>query len=229
VKIAVIPARGGSKRIPRKNIRPFLGKPIITYSIRAAHETGLFDHVLVSTDDEEIASVARAAGAETPFLRPADLSDDQTGTLPVIHHAAEWMASQGRAADHVCCIYATAPFVTADALHDGYERLQAAQADFALAVTPFPFPIQRALRITEAGLLQPVDMKAITMRSQDLEEAWHDAGQFFWAKPSCLSENIASLLSRAVPVPLPPHRVQDIDTPDDWQRAELMFRALSEN
>lgn len=229
MKIAVIPARGGSKRIPRKNIRPFLGEPIIIYSIRAALETGLFDHVIVSTDDEEIASVARAAGAEIPFIRPADLSDDQTGTLPVIHHAAEWMAAEGKAADHVCCIYATAPFVTAGALRDGYERLHAAKADFALAVTQFPFPIQRALRITEAGLLQPINEKAIAMRSQDLEEAWHDAGQFFWATPSCLKEDIASLLSRAIPVPLPPHMVQDIDTLDDWRRAELMFKALSES
>ena len=229
MKIAVIPARGGSKRIPRKNIRLFLGEPIITYSIRAALETDLFDHVIVSTDDEEIASVARAAGAETPFLRPADLSDDQTGTLPVIRHAAEWMSARGEAVEHVCCIYATAPFVTADALRDGYERLHEAKADFALAVTQFPFPIQRALRITKTGLLQPVDTKAIAMRSQDLEEAWHDAGQFFWAKPACLKNDIASLLSRAVPVPLPPHMLQDIDTLDDWRRAELMFKALSGN
>lgn len=229
MKIAVIPARGGSKRIPRKNIRPFLGEPIITYSIRAALETDLFDHVVVSTDDEEIAKVARAAGAETPFLRPADLSDDQTGTLPVIHHTAAWITAQMTAPDYVCCIYATAPFVTAGALRDGYERLYEAKADFALAVTQFPFPIQRALRITKAGLLQPIDAKAIAMRSQDLEEAWHDAGQFFWAKPSCLKDDIASLLSRAVPVPLPPHMVQDIDTLDDWRRAELMFKALSES
>ncbi|MEX1153168.1 pseudaminic acid cytidylyltransferase [Parvibaculum sp.] len=223
--IAVIPARGGSKRIPGKNIRPFAGKPIIAWSIEAARDSGLFDRVIVSTDDEKIAEVAREWGAEAPFVRPAALSDDMTGTMPVVLHAAEWMAEHDRPADYVCCIYATAPFVTSEALRRGFETIKKSGAAFALAVTSFSFPVQRAFSITPQGQLAPMDAEAIEKRSQDLEEAWHDAGQFFWALPPALADGLRGALRDAVPVRLPRHEVQDIDTEEDWQRAEAMFRA----
>lgn len=224
--VAVIPARGGSKRIPGKNIRPFAGKPIIGWSIEAAKASGIFDRIIVSTDDEKIACVARQFGADTPFVRPAELSDDKAGTLPVIHHATKWLSEQEASVDLVCCIYATAPFVEPQSLAQGRKTMMDTGADFALAVTSFPFPIQRALRITSSGKLEPIDRQAILARSQDLEETWHDAGQFFWSKPGVLLDDLASLLQRAVPVRLPRHLVQDIDTEEDWTRAELMFRAL---
>ncbi|MEQ8268857.1 MAG: pseudaminic acid cytidylyltransferase [Parvibaculum sp.] len=223
---AIIPARGGSKRIPSKNIRAFAGKPIIGWSIEAAKASGIFDRIIVSTDDGKIADVARQFGADVPFVRPAALSDDQTGTLPVIYHAAKWLSEQGISVDLVCCIYATAPFVEPQALAQGLKAMKETGADFALAVTSFPFPIQRALRITAAGRLEPIDRQTILARSQDLEETWHDAGQFFWSKPNVLLDDLASLLQRAVPLRLPRHLVQDIDTEEDWTRAELMFRAM---
>lgn len=224
--IAVIPARGGSKRIPGKNIRNFGGKPIIAWSIEAALESGLFDRVIVSTDDGKIAEVARAWGAETPFVRPKVISDDMTGTNAVIHHAIEWFAAHDQPVDYVCCLYATAPFVEASMLRRGYETLRSSGGAFALSVTSFAFPIQRALRITAQGRLEPMISETVMTRSQDLEEAWHDAGQFYWGRADVFSWEAAERMRDAVPVIVPRYRVQDIDTEEDWQRAELMFEAL---
>lgn len=226
MRLAVIPARGGSKRIPRKNIRDFCGKPMLAWSIEAAQASGCFDEVIVSTDDEEIAVTARRYGADVPFLRPRALADDYTGTIPVIRHAVEWFQQQGQLPAQVCCIYATAPFVSAEDIRRGLQLLNDTGCDYAFSVTSYPFPIQRALRITAEGRIGMFNPEHFHTRSQDLEEAYHDAGQFYWGKASAWLEGKVIFGSNAVPVRLPRHRVQDIDTEEDWARAELLFRAL---
>lgn len=225
MKLAIIPARGGSKRIPRKNIRPFCGKPIIGYSIQAAIQSGIFDRVLVSTDDEEIAEVARQYGAEIPFMRPAELANDFAGTTPVIRHAIEQMREQGATFDAVCCIYATAPFVKPSDLLRGVDILQESGAEYAVTVTSFAYPIQRALKILPNGRIAMRQPENYTKRSQDLEEAYHDAGQFYWGKPEAFLRQVPLLCEHTAPILLPRHQVQDIDTLEDWGRAELMYRA----
>jgi pseudaminic acid cytidylyltransferase len=225
MKLAVIPARGGSKRIPRKNIRDFLGKPVIAYSIEAALQSKLFNQVVVSTDDNEIADVARGLGAKVPFMRPAKLSDDHTGTADVVKHALSWFAEQGTPAEFACCIYATAPFVTSQDLQDGFELLSSSRKSYAFSVTSFGFSIQRALRLTEGGL-EPFSPAHSETRSQDLEEAFHDAGQFYWGRATAFLSDVPLFSNASLPVVLPRYRVQDIDTVEDWQRAEFMYRAL---
>lgn len=228
MKLAVIPARGGSKRIPRKNIRSFHGRPIIEWSIEAALRTGLFDRVIVSTDDVEIAEVSIRAGAEVPFVRPAELSDDRTGTNAVVAHALTHYAEHGERVDLACCIYATAPFVTATLLKEGHDRLVERGHGFAFSVTSFPFPIQRALRIRADGALSMFYPEHLTTRSQDLEDAWHDAGQFYWGYPDAFLRGLPIYSTHASAVIVPRHRVQDIDTPEDWRRAEILFSILAE-
>jgi pseudaminic acid cytidylyltransferase len=225
MRLAVIPARGGSKRIPRKNIKPFEGKPMIAWSIEAAMQSGCFDHIIVSTDDTEIADVARAHGAEVPFMRPPELSDDHTGTIPVIAHAIQCQNEIGLCATEVCCIYATAPFVLAQDLQHGLEILLSSGADYAFSVTNYAFPIQRAIRITPNQRVDMFQSDQFNKRSQDLEEAWHDAGQFYWGKAQAWLAKKPVFSLDAAPIRLPRHRVQDIDTPDDWIRAEWMHRA----
>lgn len=224
--VAVIPARGGSKRIPRKNVQPFCGKPMIVWSIEAALASGCFERVIVSTDDDDIADVAREWGAEVPFRRPAALSDDHTGTIPVIAHAIQWLRDQGQAPEAVCCLYATAPFVQPDDMRMGLQALEREGADYAFSVTSYAFPIQRALKLTPDGHVTMLQPEHFSTRSQDLEEAYHDAGQFYWGRADAWSTGTPIFSERAVPVILPRHRVQDIDTPEDWQRAEWLFRAL---
>jgi pseudaminic acid cytidylyltransferase len=226
MKLAVIPARGGSKRIPRKNIKPFYGKPMIAWSIDAARHSGCFDRIIVSTDDEEIAKLARQCGAETPFIRPAELSDDNTGTIPVIAHAIQWQQQHGDAPTEVCCIYATAPFLRTADLHRGLELLEQSSSDYALSVTSYAFPIQRAIRITAANRVEMFYPEHFNTRSQDFEEVWHDAGQFYWGRADAWLAGKPIFSSDAVPVILPRHRVQDIDTPEDWEHAEWIFRAM---
>jgi N-acylneuraminate cytidylyltransferase len=196
MRLAIIPARGGSKRIPRKNIKLFGGKPMIAWSIEAAMRSGCFDRIIVSTDDAEIADFAVALGAEAPFMRPAALSDDHTPTIPVIAHAIAWQQEHGETPSEACCIYATAPFITADDLQRGINDRERVE------------------------MFQPTHFNT---RSQDLEEAFHDAGQFYWGKAQAWLENKPIFSSDSAPVMLPRHRVQDIDTPEDWQRAQWMF------
>lgn len=222
MRLAVIPARGGSKRIPRKNIKTFGGRPMIAWSIAAAQECGLFDRIIVSTDDPEIASAAKEHGAEVPFMRPAALSDDFTGTIPVIAHATAWQSANGVAATQVCCIYATAPFIRPADLQTGLAILQETGADFAFSVTSYAALIQRALRVREDRRLEMFDPAQFNARSQDLEEAWHDAGQFYWGRAEAWLAEKPLFGPHAAPVMLPRYRVQDIDTPDDWVRAEHM-------
>lgn len=225
-RLAVIPARGGSKRIPRKNIKPFCDKPMIAWSIEAALQSGCFDQVIVSTDDAEIADVARQHGAQVPFIRPPELADDHTGTTEVIAHAIGWFNAQGQAPSEVCCIYATAPFVTFADLQQGWQVLIESGCDFAFSVTSYAFPIQRAIRITPAGRVDMFHPEHFNTRSQDLEEAWHDAGQFYWGQAQAWLQNKVIFGPTSAPIKLPRHHVQDIDTPEDWVRAEWLFKAL---
>jgi N-acylneuraminate cytidylyltransferase len=223
MSLCVIPARGGSKRIPRKNIKVFHGRPMIGWSIAAARASGLFERVVVSTDDAEIAGVARAEGAEVPFLRPAALSGDHAATVPVIAHAVTSLALPPETP--VCCLYATAPFVRADDLAEG-ARLLATGATYAMAVTRFEYPIQRALRRRVDGAVEMIDPAQMLVRSQDLEPAWHDAGQFYWARAATWVAGTPVFATGAKGMALPSWRVVDIDTPEDWTRAEALFAVL---
>lgn len=226
MKLAVIPARGGSKRIPRKNIKSFCGKPMIAWSIEAALQSGCFDHVVVTTDDTEIAEVARQCGAQVPFMRPIALSDDHTGTIPVIRHAIEWFSERGQVSDQVCCIYATAPFICAADIQRGLDILTAAGSDYAFAVTKYPFPIQRSIRITDQGRVAMFNPEHFNTRSQDLEEAYHDAGQFYWGRATAWLASKVIFGPDAAAIQLPRYRVQDIDSVEDWQMAEYLFHAV---
>ncbi len=226
MNLAVIPARGGSKRIPRKNIRPFAGKPIIAHSILAARESKLFDRVIVSTDDGEIADVARLWGAEIPFIRPAGLADDHTGTNAVVKHAIQWFADRTETFHYVCCIYPTAPFVDARHLSEGLTKLETSAKSFAFSVTSFEYPIQRALRLNSDGTVDAMFPEQRQTRSQDLEHAYHDAGQFYWGSAEAFLNDAVVFSPSSVAVILPRYVVQDIDTPEDWAQAELMFQAL---
>jgi N-acylneuraminate cytidylyltransferase len=221
--VAIIPARGGSKRIPRKNLLPFDGVPMIVRSIRTALESGLFDQVVVSTDDAEIADVARTQGAQVPFLRPAELADDFTGTAAVIVHALQQLP----AFDYACCVYATAPLLQAHYLRQGIELLeQHPDKSFAFSVCSFGFPVQRALTLDGQGALKALYPEFRHTRSQDLPEAFQDAGQFYWGRSEAWLRGEAVYSPASLPVVLPRHLVQDIDTPEDWKRAEYLYAAL---
>lgn len=225
MKIAIIPARGGSKRIPKKNIKEFCGKPIIAYSIEEALRSALFDDVIVSTDDEAIARVARSYGASVPFLRPAELSTDTSGTGEVIDHALEFLRSQGKSVEFVCTIYATAPFLDKKYLKEGLERLKNSDARHAFSCTTMPYPIWRTFRITDEGRCEMFWRENFEKRSQDLVEAYHDAGQFYWSNLNVPKSDIM-FSSCSIPIVLPRHLVQDIDTPEDWIRAEMMYEVI---
>lgn len=226
MRIAVIPARGGSKRIPRKNIRPFRGRPLIAWSINVAISCGLFDKILVSTDDDEIAAVARKSGAGVPFKRPAALSDDHAGTIDVIAHAARWALEQGWPLSEVCCIYPTAPFIRQADLVRGLEALDSGNWAYALPVTDFASSIFRSFRIREEGGLEMFFPENFTSRSQDLPTAFHDAGQFYWGEVEAWLAGKKFYENHTCPVILPRWLVHDIDTEDDWVRAELFHRTL---
>jgi N-acylneuraminate cytidylyltransferase len=226
MNIAIIPARGGSKRIPGKNIKDFCGQPIIAYSIQAAQKSGLFDRIIVSTDDEEIAAVSRQFGAEIPFLRPQELADDYTGTNAVVKHALEWFRDHGEPAQYACCIYATAPFIQFEYLKQGFDKLISSNKDFVFSVTSFEFPIQRAVRINQDGEVEPFFPDHISSRSQDLEETYHDAGQFYWGYAESYLNGKEPHTSKSLPVILPRYLVQDIDTMEDWHKAEQIYKSI---
>lgn len=260
--LCIIPARGGSKRIPRKNIKPFNGKPMIAHSIEAAQQAGCFERIVVSTDSAEIAAVAREYGAETPFARPSELADDFTATGAVMRHAvaalladrlpenehSEFLRSKNEDSEllrgkngngdfsgspneplpEICCLYATAPFVRPADLQRGLNTLRQYGGDYAFGVTSFPFPIQRALRLDGQSGVSMFQPENFAVRSQDLPEAWHDAGQFYWGTAEAWLAQKPIFNSRSTAVKLPRYRVQDIDTPEDWVRAEMMWRVLRE-
>ncbi|SNY40386.1 MULTISPECIES: pseudaminic acid cytidylyltransferase [unclassified Pseudomonas] len=221
--VAIIPARGGSKRIPRKNLLPFDGVPMIVRSIRTALDSGLFEQVVVSTDDADIAELALAHGAQVPFLRPAELADDFTGTAAVIVHALQQLP----AFDYACCVYATAPLLQARFLREGFELLQQhPDKAFAFSVCSFGFPVQRALTLDGQGALTALYPEFRQTRSQDLPEAFQDAGQFYWGRSEAWLRGEVLYSSASLPVILPRHLVQDIDTLQDWKRAEYLYAAL---
>ncbi len=225
MNVAIIPARGGSKRIPRKNIKPFAGKPMIAYAIEAALASGLFEHVIVSTDDDEIAQVARSRGAETPFVRPPELSDDHTPTVPVIAHALARCKESGWQIEKACCIYPGVPFIATADLKAALELLQSSGASYSFPVTPFPSAIQRALKRDASGRTSPFHPEHELTRTQDLEPAYHDAGQFYWGSRDAWL-NVPRIHASGAGLVIDSWRVVDIDTPDDWQRAEALARAL---
>ena len=226
MNVAIIPARGGSKRIPRKNIKNFCGKPIIAYSIFAAKKSGLFDRIIVSTDDQEIADIAKHWGADIPFLRPKKLADDHTVTMDVIKHAIDWLHENDTIYEYACCIYPTAPLIRTKDLQQGYEQLRQSDKMFAFSVTTFPSPIFRALKQTNTNGLAMFWPEHLNTRSQDLPEAYHDVGQFYWGKTEAFLKGLQMFAEHALPIVLPRLLAHDIDTQEDWEQAELIFQLL---
>lgn len=225
MNICIIPARGGSKRIPRKNIKLFDGKPMISHAIVAAIASRIFKRVIVSTDDDEIAAIARAWGAETPFVRPAELANDYTATVPVIAHGIQACRDLGWKFEHVCCIYPGVPFILIEDLTRAFALLTEGGADYCFPVTEFPSAIQRALKRSGDGMMQPFYPQFEMSRTQDLEPAYHDAGQFYWGKAEAWLKN-PRIHSSGIGYVIPNWRVVDIDTDDDWYRAERLFKSI---
>lgn len=225
MKIAVITARGGSKRIPRKNIREFCGKPILAYSIEAALQSEVFDKVMVSTDDREISEIAVSYGAEVPFFRSGRTADDFASTADVLEEVLQEYGKRGQHYDRVCCIYPTAPFLTPQRLRQAMSLLDETQADSVLPVVRFSFPPQRGL-VEEEGLLRYKWPENANTRSQDLEPFYHDVGQFYCIRSSSFERQRKLVMERTVPLVLSEMEIQDIDTPEDWRLAEMKFRLL---
>ncbi len=220
--IAIIPARGGSKRIPKKNIKDFHGKPLIAYSIQTALKSKLFEKVVVSTDDEEIAEISKKYGAEVPFLRPKELSDDFTSSGEAVNYTLERLKDNGEEYNYCCTIYATAPLLKAEFLVSGYQKLRNSDATICFSVSSMPFPIQRTFKITSNERCEMFWPENFYKRSQDLEEAYQDAGQFYWQN---LSKNLTDITfgRESIPIVIPRYLVQDIDTFEDWERAEKLY------
>ncbi len=223
--IAIIPARGGSKRIPRKNIKDFLGKPIIAYSIEAALKSGIFDEVMVSTDDKEIAEVSREYGANVPFLRSEETSNDYAGTEDVMSEVLREYKKRGKEFDIFCCLYSTAPFVTADHLKEAYALLHDS-VDASFTVVQYSYPIQRSLKVNADKYVEMNFPQYYDTRTQDLEPIYHDAGQFYFVKVKTFEEEHTLWCKRTVPMILSELEVQDLDTLTDWQLAEMKFKLI---
>mgnify|MGYP006173055591 FL=1 len=226
MKIAVIPARGGSKRVPRKNIKEFFGKPMLAWSIEAAMSSNLFDQIIVSTDDQEIAKVAESLGANIPFIRPEKISDDFATTTDVIAHAVEWMIEENYSVEAVCCIYATAPFIRFSDLQESYKIFNSGNWEYVFTATDFAAPIFRSFKKNQENGLEMLYPQFFDTRSQDLPEALHDAGQFYWGKPSAWLDGKRIFDQHSTPLIIPRYRVQDIDSDEDWIRAELMAKSM---
>ena len=228
--IAIIPARGGSKRIPKKNIKDFFGKPLIAYSIEVAIASNLFEKVIVTTDNDEIAKIAKKYGAEVPFIRPPELSDDFKGTQDVINHAIDFLEAQGENYEYICTIYATAPLLQKEYLIEGYEKLEDSNAINTFSATSMPFPIQRTFKLNSDGRCDMFTPEHYMTRSQDLEEAYQDAGQFYWENRILAKESKNNIVFSdiSIPIILPRYLVQDIDTIEDWKRAEFMYQTLKQ-
>ena len=223
--VAIIPARGGSKRIPRKNIKPFLGVPLLQRTLTTLLDAGLFDRIVVSTDDSEIAALALESGVEAPFIRPDNLSDDHTGTTPVVVHAiGELEGDSGTQLGNVCCVYPGAVLITAGTLRAGLDLLVAPGTEQVMTASTFPAPIQRAYRLSDGGFAEMMWPENRSVRSQDLETAYHDAGQFYWAHRDTWLAKATGKDARTRLLVLPRSSVQDIDTPEDWEVAEALYR-----
>ena len=223
--VAIITARGGSKRIPRKNIKLFRGKPIIAYSIETALDSGLFDYVLVSTEDEEIAKIATELGAEVPFMRSEKMSDDYTGTADVMIEVITDLKKIGKTFDNVCCIYPTAPFISKQTLSDSFELLSKYNFDSVFPVCPFSYPIQRALEISDSKTTM-IWPENLNKRSQDLDTRYHDAGQFYWVNTKKFLKEKKVFTKNSGSIILNELQVQDIDDETDWLIAELKHSLL---
>ncbi|PKF51594.1 pseudaminic acid cytidylyltransferase [Enterovibrio nigricans] len=229
MRVCIIPARGGSKRIPGKNLKSFIGRPIIAYAIDVAKKCALFDRIIVSTDDNEIAAIANELGAEVPFIRPASISDDHATTLDVIKHAIEWLqADKCQTIEAVCCLYATVPFTRAMDLVEGLALLESHDTQYTFAATRFSFPIQRSIRLNSDENVEMFWPEHFSTRSQDLEPAYHDAGMFYWGRPDTFLAGLPIFAPHSKVVQIPHYRVQDIDEPDDWIRAEMLYQILSQ-
>ena len=229
MRLCIIPARGGSKRIPKKNIRDFCGKPVLAYAIEAAKKSQLFDKVIVSSDDSNIVSIAKEFGAETPFIRPSEIADDHSGTVPVIAHAIRETETAGEAPDLVCCVYPCAPLIQYQDLCRGLELLESSgQSKFSFPVAEFPSSVQRAISLYEKALTKSLYPEYQLTRTQDLAPAFYDAGQFYLGyREDWL--NFPQIHSYGIGLVIPSWRAVDIDTPDDWLRAEMAYRLISEN
>ena len=227
MNVAVIPARGGSKRIPRKNIREFAGKPMIAHSIECAIKSALFSRVIVSTDDEEVSEIALAFGAEVPFQRPKELSDDQATTNAVMAHSVEWLMEGSADVFAVCCIYATAPFIRAADLKRGFAVLESGRWEYVFSATDHAFPVFRSFQKNTAGAVNMLFPEHSNTRSQDLPEVFHDAAQFYWGRPQAWLRSVRIFDVNSTMIFVPRWRVQDIDTEQDWIRAEAMMQYLT--
>ena len=224
--LAIIPARGGSKRIPRKNIKDFLGKPIIAYSIEAALKSNLFDEVMVSTDDQEIAQVALKYGAKVPFLRSSENANDNATIYDAIKEVMAYYSKQGCTSNIISCIFATAPFINEKILKQGFNKVIKQGFDSAFTIQKFNYPIFRALQKNENGNLEMFWNEYLNTRSQDLPDAFHDAGQFYIAKTSALLSEKTFFTKNSVGIELSTEEALDIDTEEDWRFAEILYKTL---
>ncbi|MBN1637368.1 MAG: pseudaminic acid cytidylyltransferase [Ignavibacteriales bacterium] len=224
--IAIVPARGGSKRIPRKNIKDFLGKPIISYSIAAALDSNLFDEVMVSTDDNEIAEIAKEHGASVPFFRSGKNSNDYATTADVLIEVLNKYKENNKNFDYLCCIYPTAPFITKEKLYETFSMILEEQVDSVIPVVKYSYPIQRSFRITSNNRLEYIQPENIHKRSQDLQPIYHDAGQFYWCKVNTFLRKKYLITKDNLPYILNKLEVQDIDTEEDWEIAEIKYQIL---
>ena len=224
MRVAIIPARGGSKRIPRKNIKEFNGKPIIAWAILAAQKSELFDCIIVSTDDNEIKSVSEKYGAIVPFIRPADIADDHTPTVPVISHAVKEIDKLYQHVEYACCIYPCSPFLLASDLVEAFNMLESTEVDFVYPIVEYPHPIFRSMRKSKNGKMEFLYPEYELTRTQDLESVFHDAGQFYWGRVDAWKE-LKKMHTDGLGIEIPSYRVVDIDTEDDWKRADLLFKS----
>jgi pseudaminic acid cytidylyltransferase len=221
MRVAIIPARGGSKRIPRKNIKVFNGKPIIVWAIHAAQKSGLFDYIIVSTDDSEIKSVSEKNGAIVPFIRPANISDDHTPTVPVISHAIKEIDRLYKFVEYACCIYPCSPLILASDIVEAFNMLESTGEDFVYPVVEYPHPIFRSMRQSKKGKMEFIYPEHELTKTQDLETVFHDAGQFYWGRAEAWRQ-LKKMHTDGLGMEIPSYRVVDIDTEDDWKRAELL-------
>ena len=227
--MALIPARGGSKRIPGKNIYSFHGQPLIAYSIEAALKSKIFEKVIVSTDDEDIAKISKKSGADVPFVRPAELATDTAGIHEVMSHAIKWCHDNNISVENVCCISATAPFLSSKDLIDSLKLLISSKKSYVLSASEYTFPIQRAFRINKNKTVELFSPEHYHSRSQDLEKSYHDAAQFYWGTVNTWMMEKDIYTGETLPFILPSWRVQDIDTYDDLKRAEILYEIIQKD
>jgi len=228
MKIAIIPARSGSKRIHNKNIKKFNGKPIISYSIKNAINSKLFDTVIVSTDSKKIANIAIKYGAKVPFIRPKKISDDKTRITDVIKHTLLWYQKRNIKFSYACCIYAANPLLELSYLKKGYKELLKSNKKFSLSITKYNHPVQRSMFINKSGNLQPFKVNNIKKRTQDLKTSYHDAGQFIWGKVDAFIKSIEPLSAKSLPIIIPSYKVCDLDDIEDFKRTEIIYKYINQ-